>query len=57
MMLKITYSQEQIDKMIASLIKMVTMSRKKVGIREGGLNVSIPVAKALNLPHYSVIRK
>jgi len=44
--------------MIASLIENIKSSGKQyscvVGIREGGINVSVPVARALCLPHHSV---
>lgn len=54
----IKYTKTTIDSMIVSLIDKIKSSGRQygcvVGIREGGLNVSIPVARALCLPHYSV---
>jgi hypoxanthine phosphoribosyltransferase len=50
--------QEEIDEMICDLIHQVQNSGKKfscvVGIANGGLHISIPVAAALGLKHKSV---
>jgi hypoxanthine phosphoribosyltransferase len=52
------YSQQEIDKMIQALIRQIKKSERQykyvVGIRNGGINISKPIAKALELPHKSV---
>lgn len=52
------YDKSTIDSMIDLLINKIKSSGRQyscvVGIREGGLNVSVPVARALCLPHHSV---
>lgn len=52
------YTKAEIDLMIASLIEDIKRSNKRyscvIGIREGGINVSVLVARALCLPHHSV---
>lgn len=48
------YSQFQIDRMIENLIRQINKKYTKiVGIRNGGIHVSLRMAEALNLPHES----
>jgi len=55
---EVCYSQQEINGMINELIRQVKSSgidyKYVVGIREGGLHVSRPLAEALGVPHYSV---
>lgn len=50
--------QEEIDQLIENLIEQIRNSGKQydyvVGIREGGINVSLPISERLNLPHKTV---
>lgn len=52
------YSQQEIDKMIRVLIRKIKKSKEQysyvVGICNGGINISKPLADALKLPHKSV---
>lgn len=51
-------TQEQVDKMIVQLADQIRASSQHfdrvVGIERGGLHVSEPLAKMLNLPHESL---
>lgn len=51
-------SKIKIDSMIDKLAKRITLDKVKldyvVGIENGGLNVSIPLAKLLDVPHKSI---
>jgi len=52
------YTEQAIDEMVQVLINQIKDSGNQydyvVGIRNGGINISIPVAEALGLPHKSV---
>ena len=51
-------SKQKIDLMIDKLYKRIVLDNNKfdyvVGIEKGGLNISVPLAKMLNLPHKSI---
>jgi hypoxanthine phosphoribosyltransferase len=51
-------SPEKIQLMIEKIVGRIRVNNEKfsyvVGIERGGLNVSIPLAKMLNLPHKSI---
>lgn len=55
---EVFYNDQQINDLLEELISQIKGSGRQftavVGIREGGVNLSKKVAKALNLPHYSV---
>lgn len=55
---KIYYTPNQIDKLIRELALEIRPHRSKfqrvVGIANGGLHISQPLAAMLHLPHYSV---
>ncbi|MCK9458158.1 MAG: phosphoribosyltransferase domain-containing protein [Proteobacteria bacterium] len=55
---KLYVSQKEIDQAIDNLLYQIRQSEQHykyvVGIRNGGVNVSEPIAKALGLPHKSV---
>lgn len=55
---KLFINKFQVDFMIKDLIKQIGFNNEQfthvIGIANGGLNVSIPIAKILNLPHKSV---
>jgi hypoxanthine phosphoribosyltransferase len=52
----ISYNQYTIDNMIDELYQQIQAYPFQcvVGIKNGGLNISIPIAKRLGLPHYIV---
>lgn len=54
----IVVKQKRVDSLIKKLLDQIDSSGCEythvVGIREGGLNISLPIAKALNLPHHSL---
>ena len=56
---KLFYSKQDIDAMVEKLAASIIKSNKKidliVGIENGGLHVSIPLAKLLNKPHASIV--
>ena len=51
-------SKEKVDEMILKLYKRIVLNKENfdyvVGIERGGLNVSIPLAKMLNIPHKAI---
>jgi hypoxanthine phosphoribosyltransferase len=53
---KIHYTQEQIDKLILKLARKIPKNKYKhvVGIANGGLNISQPLANLLGVPHSSI---
>jgi len=58
-MKKLHYTKPQIDDLIQRLLDKIVASGKKydyvVGIRNGGIHVSVPLAKALGVPHKTVL--
>lgn len=50
----VSVSKEKVDEMILKLYKRIVLNKENfdyvVGIERGGLNVSIPLAKMLNIP-------
>ena len=54
-----TLSEEYTNHLISSLTRKIIKSNIRfdivVGIANGGLNISVPIAKSLKLPHKSVI--
>ena len=55
---EVFYNYQQIEVLLNELVSQVQESGRQftavVGIREGGVNLSKPIAKVLNLPHFSV---
>lgn len=58
-MSKLYLNYDETNKMIAQLINIIKNCRivlgKVVGIKNGGLNVSKPIAEALDLPHKEIL--
>ena len=51
-------SKEKVDEMILKLYKRIALNKENfdyvVGIERGGINVSVPLAKMLNIPHKAI---
>jgi hypoxanthine phosphoribosyltransferase len=55
---KIYFSPKKIDSLELDLLHQIRKSKRKfsavIGLAEGGLHISRPIAKILDLPHYSI---